>query len=101
MYFVREIKLNHYFDTIVFSWQVKWKKPHPNIFKIALNRLKVKPEESIMVGDSITADIAGANKMGMISIWINRKNQVNNLWVKPAYIIENLTEVVEIAKKYL
>jgi len=102
MYFVREIRLYEYFDTVVFSWQVKWKKPHPRIFQIALDRLKVKPEESIMVGDSLRADVKGAKNIGMTAVWINRSGNVvnvNELDVKPDYIIKSLKELEKIIRR--
>ena len=97
MYFVDELRLADYFDTLVFSWEVKYVKPHPRIFEIALKRLKVSPEESIMVGDSLKSDVAGAKSMGMTAIWIDRGKQgvtFMNYNVKPDYVIHDLRELI-------
>lgn len=44
-------------------------KPHPAIFRYALDSLKVSPEETAMVGDQLKADVAGANNLHIFSVW--------------------------------
>lgn len=44
-------------------------KPHELPFKTAINRLKLEPEQIMMVGDNPGRDIAGANRMGMVTVW--------------------------------
>ncbi|PJF23110.1 MAG: hypothetical protein CUN56_02605 [Phototrophicales bacterium] len=43
-------------------------KPHPEIFKAALDCLNVTPDETVFIGDNPTADIAGAQAVGMKAI---------------------------------
>lgn len=45
------------------------RKPDPAIFMHALNALNVAPEEAAMVGDSLRADIVGAQNLGIFAIW--------------------------------
>ena len=45
------------------------RKPNPLIFMHTLNALRVAPEETVMVGDSLRADVAGANQLGIFAIW--------------------------------
>jgi HAD superfamily hydrolase (TIGR01450 family) len=45
-------------------------KPMPHIFRVALARLGVAPEEAVMVGDSLTSDVAGAKAVGLRTIWL-------------------------------
>jgi putative hydrolase of the HAD superfamily len=47
-------------------------KPHPTIFKAALERLGVEAEEAAMVGDSREDDLEGARALGMTSFLIDR-----------------------------
>ena len=47
-------------------------KPHPSIFTAALNRVGSRPDESVMVGDSIRQDIEGALRAGMRAILLHR-----------------------------
>ena len=47
---------------------VGYLKPHPKIFETALTCLNAKPEEAVFVGDSLAADIVGAQQVGMKAI---------------------------------
>jgi HAD superfamily hydrolase (TIGR01662 family) len=60
-----EIDLRDVFDTVIDSAVVGITKPDPGIFQIALDRLAVAPTDAIMVGDSPSADIAGAQAAGL------------------------------------
>lgn len=70
---VDNAKLRPYFDFILTSAVAGVRKPSPKIFEDALARWKARPEQAAMVGDTITADIAGANQMGIASVWIMRR----------------------------
>jgi putative hydrolase of the HAD superfamily len=45
-------------------------KPRPYIFQAALARLRVRPDEVAMVGDSLNSDVLGAQGVGLRTIWI-------------------------------
>lgn len=45
-------------------------KPMPHIFRVALARLSVTPQEAAMVGDSLISDVRGAQAVGMRTIWL-------------------------------
>jgi putative hydrolase of the HAD superfamily len=47
-------------------------KPHPRIFQAALDRMQVRAEEAVMVGDSLAHDVAGARLVGMRAILLAR-----------------------------
>ncbi len=50
-------------------------KPDPTIFRAALERLEVEPEEAAMVGDSIEDDVEGASALGMLAILLDRERR--------------------------
>tara|TARA_B100000809_G_C15031634_1_gene492202 strand:+ start:361 stop:1044 length:684 start_codon:yes stop_codon:yes gene_type:complete len=60
-----------YFDVIVTSESVGVKKPNPKVFNFALEKANAKSSTSIMIGDSIEADIEGALSVGMKAIHVN------------------------------
>jgi len=60
-----EIDLRAPFEVVIDSAVVGVTKPDPRIFEIALDRLDVTPAETIMVGDSPSADVAGAHAAGL------------------------------------
>jgi putative hydrolase of the HAD superfamily len=59
-------------DVIVDSRTHGFVKPHPTIFKAALERLGVRADEAAMVGDSIEEDVEGARALGMHAILVDR-----------------------------
>lgn len=65
--------LRPYLDFIVSSAACGVRKPHPHIFELALRALDARPEQTVMVGDFLEADILGANRLGMGSVWITRR----------------------------
>jgi putative hydrolase of the HAD superfamily len=66
-----ESGLLKYFDVIILSEKAGVKKPHPYIFKKAFKEAGASPNNSIMIGDDLYADIYGAQRVGMDSIYFN------------------------------
>lgn len=64
-------KIGDYFDQIIISENVGVNKPDPAIFQHALDVSDAKKEESMMIGDSIEADVRGALSFGMDAIFFN------------------------------
>jgi putative hydrolase of the HAD superfamily len=59
-------------DVTVSSSDHGFMKPHPQIFKLALDMMDVPAESAAMVGDSVTHDVVGARGAGMRGILIAR-----------------------------
>lgn len=68
---VERTGLAKYFKTIVISEVVGINKPDKAIFEYALSAAGARKDESIMIGDSIEADIRGAQQFGMDAICFN------------------------------
>ena len=68
--------IEHSFDTVVISGEAGVAKPDPAIFQLALSGLAVSREGVWHVGDSVTADVAGAKAAGLASVWLNRRGRV-------------------------
>ena len=78
--FVQEVKLQksnlaNYFVTITNSELAGHKKPHQNIFQYALTLADASKNQSIMVGDSMEADVLGAMNFGMKAVYFNPANE--------------------------
>ncbi len=67
--------LKEYFDFAIYSSGFPFRKPHPSIFQLAINRFEVQPGEILFVGDSLANDILGAHEVGMKTAWLNRKKE--------------------------
>jgi putative hydrolase of the HAD superfamily len=65
---LKNAEIRHYFKTITNSEMVGVKKPNPRIFNFALEQASAVASESIMIGDSVEADIQGAHKVGIDGI---------------------------------
>lgn len=98
---LRKLKLKKHFHLHVDSDSFGWRKPHPEIFKHVINHFKVKPKEAVMVGDTPVADIAGANKIDIHSILINRKKLSYKFTknTKPEFEITNLRQLFPVLRK--
>lgn len=63
--------LTKYIDLMITSEEARVPKPDPQIFNLLFEKLKVKPYETVMIGDSWEHDIMGAHNAGMKCIWLN------------------------------
>lgn len=68
-------KISHFFSRIITSDSVQVKKPNPKVFYHALEVANATIENSIMIGDSVEADIEGAMNIGMQAIHCNFENE--------------------------
>ena len=73
---LQKSNLDKYFVTITNSESAGHKKPHENIFKYALTSANASKTESIMIGDSIEADVLGALNFGIKAFYFNPTNEV-------------------------
>ena len=86
--------LGSYFQTVTNSEMAGVKKPNPIIFDYALDLAKAKKENSIMIGDSLDADVQGALDAGLDAIFFNESN------LQVANHIKQVSHLLEL-KKYL
>ena len=72
---IERSKLSLYFHHIITAEKAGHKKPSPHIFKYALDVASKTASESLMVGDSLEADIQGALAVGMQAIHFNSHDE--------------------------
>ena len=96
---VDKFGIEPYFDFVLTSAACGWRKPHPQIFELALAHWGYPPEDVAMVGDRLDTDVSGANQSGIFSIWYTRyaKKAVPTSPV-PRAKVANLKEVVAVIK---
>lgn len=68
---LQRLSLTEQLDFIVDSGRVGAEKPHPEIFRIALQLGGLRPSEAVYVGDIYSVDILGANRVGLKGILID------------------------------
>ena len=64
-----------YIDVIVTSEEVGIEKPSAQMFQTMLQKMNLRHDEVIMIGDSYSKDIAGAYNMDILSYWYTQENQ--------------------------
>lgn len=82
------------FDALVFATPEKGLKPEPYPFECALQELDATPNETVHVGDSLHADVAGANAMGIGSVWIPQTSSANEE-ITPDLTLDTVADLPE------
>lgn len=90
-----------FFEIIVTSAAQGIRKPDPRLFHTVLGRLGVEPTRAAMVGDTLGADILGAQNAGVYSIWITRRahtpaNLAHQDTIRPEAAIASLAELPDL-----
>lgn len=85
----------HFFNQIITSESVGVKKPNPRVFIHALEKAQAAPQNSMMIGDNLEADIQGALNCNLSAIHCNFENE--NITEDNFISVNSLQEI----KKYL
>lgn len=89
-------ELDGYIDGYFVSEEIGFPKPQKEFFDACFKALPdVKPQDVVMIGDSLSADIKGACEYGLKTIWYNHRNEPTSD-VKCDYIVSRLSEVKNI-----
>ena len=65
--------ITKYFDFVLTSAACSYRKPHPRIYELALSNWYCLPNEAVMIGDNLDADVRGAQEAGLYGIWLSRR----------------------------
>lgn len=84
--------LDKYFDVILCSEEVGVNKPHRKVFETALRKANADPANAVMIGDNFEADIIGAQKVGMKTIFFDPKKESAS---SHSVVIHSLLELKE------
>ena len=68
---IRELSLVEAFRFVVSSAELGLRKPHPAIFRDAVEKLGANPAETWYVGDLWENDVVGSSRAGLIPVWLN------------------------------
>ena len=83
-------------DKVFVSEEMGVIKPLEDFFHYILRDRGVRADECLMIGDSLSSDIAGAKAVGMDCCWFNPTGMQNTTPFIPTYEITALTELIEI-----
>jgi putative hydrolase of the HAD superfamily len=91
--------LQHYFDAVVTFDDTGVKKPDPKPFQTALDHLKLKPDEAIMIGDWAERDMVGAKAVGLKTVFARYGDLQNQQNVIADYEVNDIQELLDIIPK--
>ena len=91
-------KLKHsglapYFKEVITSEGSNSLKPHKAIFEYALQKTGATVTESLMIGDTLDVDVAGALNIGMDAVHVNYDHKEQD--IVPTYTVHHLRELKE------
>ncbi|MBS7655408.1 HAD-IA family hydrolase [Candidatus Bathyarchaeota archaeon] len=94
-----------FFDSIVISGEVGWRKPNPILFLKLAASLNLTAKEIVFVGDDPNYDVKGAKTAGMIAVLVTSgEARLNNKYyeksgeVKADYKVKNISELMNLLK---
>ncbi|MBT4174588.1 HAD-IA family hydrolase [archaeon] len=99
---LKKLNIGKYIDVLVTSEEAGSEKPHQIMFLLALNKLRLRPHEAIMVGDNSITDIEGANSVGMDTVLLKRgilAKVSKEDYRKPNYVVKGIPGVLKILEK--
>lgn len=83
-----------FFETVVVSADVGWRKPKATIFEAALSRLGIGPRDALFVGDRAEIDVLGAKQVGMAAAWLNPDGKPVPTGIpEPEYTLASLADL--------
>lgn len=82
-----------YFEGLFVSGELGTVKPSREFFDICLERACVLPQEAMMIGDSVSADIEGALNAGIAACWYNPHKKQAPDRVKPTHTVCSYEEL--------
>jgi HAD superfamily hydrolase (TIGR01549 family) len=85
------------FDVIVTSGELGYRKPHELVFQSVLERLRLRANEAVMIGDSYEDDVVPAAKLGMIPVLKLNERESNPEWKLARHQVRSLADLLDLA----
>lgn len=85
--------MDRWFDKYIISGELGYGKPDPRIFQLALEMGGATADTALMVGNSLTRDVAGAQQAGIRAVWCNFDGSPDPEDVTPDYTITDIRQL--------
>lgn len=86
--------IEHFFDQVITSERAGFKKPDVRMFQYSMNAVNSSPANSLMIGDSLDADIIGARNAGLHQVYFNPKGDIHEETI--TFEIKSLKELMSL-----
>ena len=90
---LERLGLDRYIDEFILSGDVGKRKPDPAIFQRALAALRVRAQDTVLVGEDLRADIGGAQAVGIRAVWLQHAPAPAGVAVRPHATITELAQL--------
>jgi HAD superfamily hydrolase (TIGR01549 family) len=93
-----ENNLLHFFEVVADSSRIGIFKPDAGIFTYVARRLRLKPNEIAMIGDSLDNDCRPARQLGMKTVWMveEGRSPVHSLSDGADYVVNNIAQLAQL-----
>lgn len=92
---LESLGIRGFFDGIFVSDEIGFAKPDRRFFEYVLEKAAVGRDNSVVIGDSLSSDIAGAANAGILSVWYNPAGRPA-AGVKPDYTAGSYAEILNV-----
>ncbi|NLG90063.1 MAG: HAD family hydrolase [Clostridiaceae bacterium] len=75
-------EISKFFDFVITSVKVGWRKPHENIYAAALDAAKASKEQILFVGDDYVCDYEGPLKYGFNAVLLDRESRFGSVNIR-------------------
>ena len=91
---IKHSRIKDYISDFFVSEFVGFQKPHIAYFEYVFDHIpQIEKDKVLIIGDSLSADIAGGITAGIDSCWFNEHNKENHTDIVPTYEINKLGEL--------
>lgn len=97
---LKKSAITPYFKEIFISEQLGTQKPEVAFYEKIGNLIPgFAKEQALMIGDSLTADIAGGNASGIDTVWYNPDHKENTSQAVPTYEVDSYEALLALLRK--
>ena len=93
------LNLYHFFDAVITFDDSGERKPSSTPFEMALKQLKLKPQDSLMIGDWPDRDVVGAKQIGMRTAFAVYGDTFGTKYSGADWDIQDISEIITIIKQ--
>jgi len=96
---IERVGLGDVLDAWTSSEEARSCKPNEAIFRTALGKADCDPARSLFIGDDLEADVAGANPLGMTTVYLREEGMAEApaAGPQPTHTVERLTDILTVA----
>ncbi|MGP4947630.1 YjjG family noncanonical pyrimidine nucleotidase [Bacillus sp. MHSD17] len=99
---LRNAGLHALFQDIFVSEDTGYQKPMKEYFDYVFERIpNLVPEEGLIIGDSLSADMKGGYVAGIDTCWFNPERKLNDSGIIPTYEVHNFEELYALLKQHV